>query len=526
MAQLHQRRRVSQASPGGWRTHATETEVWNEPEGPYLDSKLASRTPIVQWFHQRRFIALSLVISGLLVYRVACGRTIESLVLNLFDLFDEFFIGVKTSAMIMCFCLASSWVATRLFIPTWIAFGIHLALFTANTVISSYILTTERTAVGSSLTVGMFWAMINLKTHSFFASHRITKHSAPHLPASILPSFDSQSFRTQPVSFLSWLSQPSLVYVRHPPRLPARRLWRGVCEFTAATASVLLVHLMHTEFIGQALARYDFGVRQWVALAVPAHVSVLMLFYGFFHCGCNFMAEMTRYADRTGFYGPFWDEVLVGSYFRDWSMPVHLWLRKHCVEDISMALSPNAKPPPSPRTPMAPISIVKLDAVFASNTPTTVSSTNDGANSAVEAAETPVSAGRPLSPPGHDEQQQQQQSAAFTETTRHQPALIQPTAVHESHRRRPNAFAYTFASMMAFAASSFFHEQIAYMSMHTFTKPYTSLGLFAVSLFMMLERWFGVALPKNVFRVGWFIGHGMLYLAIGPAIATAVQQFP
>lgn len=44
---------------------------------------------------------------------------------------------------------------------------------------------------------------------------------------------------------------------------------------------------------------------RFVKLASYMHINLFVLFYAMWHCAANFMGELSRYADRTRFYGKF-----------------------------------------------------------------------------------------------------------------------------------------------------------------------------------------------------------------------------
>lgn len=53
-----------------------------------------------------------------------------------------------------------------------------------------------------------------------------------------------------------------------------------------------------------------------------------MLFYAFFHCWLNFLAELTRFADRR-FYSDWWNSLYLDEYWRKWNITTHYWLIRH-----------------------------------------------------------------------------------------------------------------------------------------------------------------------------------------------------
>lgn len=462
----------SQSSPRAPLKHmnATCTAYWKDPAPAYLDAEETRNNYVVYFLHSHRHVVLWSVITALLAYRIACGRTLLGLVSGFAFAFGDFQVGFKAADVIFCSCLLSAVFARWRAVPRLVAWFIHLGLFILNSIIVTYLLQSNHTAVGSSLLVGMFWAMLNMKTHSFFAAHRIQNGTSQDVVwANIMPSISDTS-RELPTSFLAFILQPSLVYLRYPPKLQHTRLKAALSEFAAASASVIVVHLLNTEFVAWS-GQYALPQR-FLFLFIPAQGIFFLPFYAFFHCGLSLMADLTRYADRTEFYGPWWLATNSGDYFRDWSMPVHLWLRRHCLQDMLFVLSPNGIRPQS--------SVPQKDAVSLQS-------------SQVQESNGPTASAPP------------------------------PAQKRGKERRKPTAVAYTLASTMAFVVSAFFHEQIIFMTLHVFSLPYMSIGLLLVALCMMFERWFGLEIPPAFLRMCTFLGHDVLLLLIAPPYIAATN---
>ena len=63
-------------------------------------------------------------------------------------------------------------------------------------------------------------------------------------------------------------------------------------------------------------------------LAIPNTSIWLLSFYFFFHSFLNVMAELLRFGDRL-FYKDWWNAPTLGSYWRNWNLPVHQFLLRH-----------------------------------------------------------------------------------------------------------------------------------------------------------------------------------------------------
>lgn len=62
----------------------------------------------------------------------------------------------------------------------------------------------------------------------------------------------------------------------------------------------------------------------WLKLAIANTYLWLLMFYAYFHLYLNLWAEILRFGDRV-FYKDWWNSSEIGSYWRLWNMPVHLW---------------------------------------------------------------------------------------------------------------------------------------------------------------------------------------------------------
>ncbi|CDF41223.1 unnamed protein product [Chondrus crispus] len=63
-------------------------------------------------------------------------------------------------------------------------------------------------------------------------------------------------------------------------------------------------------------------------LALPSFIMWLLFFWGFFHCGLNVIAELTRFADRE-FYREWWNSTTLNHFWRTWNVLVHEWCVRH-----------------------------------------------------------------------------------------------------------------------------------------------------------------------------------------------------
>ncbi len=52
------------------------------------------------------------------------------------------------------------------------------------------------------------------------------------------------------------------------------------------------------------------------------------MFYAFFHCWLNILAELLRFGDRL-FYRDWWNATSLEEYWKQWNIPVHAWALRH-----------------------------------------------------------------------------------------------------------------------------------------------------------------------------------------------------
>ncbi|RKP18238.1 hypothetical protein ROZALSC1DRAFT_19594 [Rozella allomycis CSF55] len=69
-------------------------------------------------------------------------------------------------------------------------------------------------------------------------------------------------------------------------------------------------------------------IERLLKLSLSSLYIWLLMFYSFFHCYLGIFAELTRFGDRE-FYLDWWNARDVGTYWRQWNIPVHSWLKRH-----------------------------------------------------------------------------------------------------------------------------------------------------------------------------------------------------
>lgn len=136
-----------------------------------------------------------------------------------------------------------------------------------------------------------------------------------------------------------FVSAPTLCYQPNYPRSPRLRprwLARRVVELAMSAGLVALIIEQYmlpavtSSALQLAAARADplRMTERLLKLSIPTLYVWLCIFYSFFHCWLNIVAEATRFGDR-GFYKEWWNATTIEEYWRLWNLPVHKWLARH-----------------------------------------------------------------------------------------------------------------------------------------------------------------------------------------------------
>lgn len=130
---------------------------------------------------------------------------------------------------------------------------------------------------------------------------------------------------------------PTLVYQPEYPTVPTIR-WRVVAGFAAESvvlvmAMWLLSMQMAAPILEHCLVHFHDGdlegmIEDFFSLLTVNIAIWLCMFLLIFQSGLNLIAEVTRFADRD-FYHDWWNAGSLGSYWRDWNLPVSNYFRRH-----------------------------------------------------------------------------------------------------------------------------------------------------------------------------------------------------
>lgn len=135
-----------------------------------------------------------------------------------------------------------------------------------------------------------------------------------------------------------FIAAPTVVYETGYPRSKGVRL-RYVAWHAAQIFLCLVVqYVLLMQFCVPVWRNSAPTDRLWwfsMKLALPCFFMWLLLFWGFFHCALNGIAELTGFADRE-FYREWWNASDLSQFWRMWNVPVHEWCIRHLyVETVS-----------------------------------------------------------------------------------------------------------------------------------------------------------------------------------------------
>lgn len=136
-------------------------------------------------------------------------------------------------------------------------------------------------------------------------------------------------------NLIYFILAPTLVYETGYPRTRAVRP-SYVMRYSAQAVSCLAVqYVLIMQFCVPVWRNSGPTQGLWLfylKLALPSFASWLLMFWGFFHCTLNVIAELTRFADRQ-FYEEWWNATTLPQFWRWWNSLVHEWCLRHVYLD-------------------------------------------------------------------------------------------------------------------------------------------------------------------------------------------------
>ena len=145
-----------------------------------------------------------------------------------------------------------------------------------------------------------------------------------------------------------FMSFPTLCYQTSYPRTTEiRRSWllKRVAELVV---TLLVQFIMFQQFVLPVLEQAELATDivsysgHLLRIAIPSLGAWMCMFYALFHLWLNILAELTMFGDRQ-FYKAWWNATRLDVYWRDWNIPVHAWLVRHCFFPcMNLGLSKNS----------------------------------------------------------------------------------------------------------------------------------------------------------------------------------------
>lgn len=133
-------------------------------------------------------------------------------------------------------------------------------------------------------------------------------------------------------NFWYFVVAPVLVYETSYPRSSEVR-WKYVAWYSVqALVGLVVQYVLLMQFcvpVWREREKESVGVVWfWIKVALPSFGMWLLMFWGFFHCVLNVVAEVTRFADRQ-FYREWWNATTLHQFWRMWNLLVHEWCLRH-----------------------------------------------------------------------------------------------------------------------------------------------------------------------------------------------------
>lgn len=143
-------------------------------------------------------------------------------------------------------------------------------------------------------------------------------------------------------NFYEFIGLPTLVYELEYPRCDGVDWWYAAEKAAACFGVLFVMVLVSQTYIypvvmdtvrwkdeGMPLAeRFAYFPQMLLRLVFPFMMEYLLAWYLIWETILNFVAEVTRFADRR-FYDAWWNSVSWDQFARDWNRPVHEFLRRH-----------------------------------------------------------------------------------------------------------------------------------------------------------------------------------------------------
>lgn len=175
--------------------------------------------------------------------------------------------------------------------------------------------------------VVLILVIFSLKVHSYYATNVILLRL---LKAGKQKDLIFPKNITIP-DYCYFLAAPTLVYETSYPRNEKIRWIWALKEAIGCIICLALAQLVFAQFELPILADIENSKGLWhdvMRLSIPSIVAWLLMFYAFFHCYLNAIAEILRFGDRE-FYRDWWNAPTLDIFWRKWNILVHEWVLRH-----------------------------------------------------------------------------------------------------------------------------------------------------------------------------------------------------
>ena len=139
------------------------------------------------------------------------------------------------------------------------------------------------------------------------------------------------------MNLLEFLTMPVLCYQYKYPRtnrVKKRKAAFYLISFIFCVSLIIFIFvqieipIIETTFKDIQHKNYLEIIEKLGYLSIPNVYSWILMFYAFFHCWLNYLAEISQFADRN-FYKDWWNSLYLDEYWRKWNIPTHFWLMRH-----------------------------------------------------------------------------------------------------------------------------------------------------------------------------------------------------
>eukprot|EP00123_Amoebidium_parasiticum_P010549 comp20177_c0_seq1/m.25018 comp20177_c0_seq1/g.25018 ORF comp20177_c0_seq1/g.25018 comp20177_c0_seq1/m.25018 type:complete len:468 (-) comp20177_c0_seq1:42-1445(-) len=243
--------------------------------------------------------------------------------------------------MVLILCTYGSYVLQQVIMGGWVAPGrayvLHHIMLTLLFAASAGFVFYRDWPWPQTLFFQMHTCVTYMKMHSYIVSNRRLARQRAELEKT-----DPKAAQQHPypgcvnlANFTYFLFAPTLVYEPSYPMTNRVRLMYLCKRFIEMAGIMVLMYMLLANHVHPAFDHCPSLMPHQVILdiVVPCLVLQLLLFYFVWEAFCNFMAEITYFADRK-FYDDWWNSTTWGEFAVKWNKPVHEFLLRHAYLEL------------------------------------------------------------------------------------------------------------------------------------------------------------------------------------------------